>query len=144
MKSFTRTAFFLLGLPTVAFFGVMTIPVMLFALPSVFAGNPLNLLFVLWWGIGGYGLYSCIRAILAFGKPNLALPLSRKIGIALGILTFLPLVPFSLTGDIEYGPVGTVIMRGAVLGLVPAGILLFLSLRKPKAPIKEDEGASPQ
>lgn len=121
-----------MGLPTIIFFCVMTIPVVLFALPSVFIGNPLNLLFVIWWGIGAYGIWSGICAAIAYGEPNYSLCLRHQIGIILGILAFLPVIPLSYSGEIGFGIIVTYIIRFSFLGLLPAGVLLISSLNKPK------------
>ena len=108
----------------------MTIPVLLFALPSVFIGNPLNVFFVLWWGLGAYGIHSGIFAVIAFGKPNYVLHTAQKVGISLGILSFMPLIPLTLKGEIALGTASACIVSLAILGLVPAIMLLLLSFRK--------------
>ena len=132
-KRLTQIAFSLLGLPSVLFFCIMTIPVMLFALPSVFIGNPLNILFVIWWGMGAYGIYSGICATVAFGESPFTLPLRQQIGISSGILAYIPLISVSLSGEIGFGAISTFMIRISFLGLLPAGILLALSLKKTNA-----------
>jgi len=122
----------ILGLPVLCFFLIMTIPVVLFAVPSIFIGNPLNGFFVLWWGIGGYAIYSTIRAILALGKTPYAINVKYQIGILLGIITFLPLIPLSLSGAMSFGIVSEYITYFAVLSMIPASYLLIYSLIKAK------------
>ena len=131
MKRLLQIIFLLMALPTIIFFCVMTIPVVLFALPSVFIGNPLNLLFVIWWGIGAYGIWSGIRAAIAFGEPNYTLSQRHQTGIILGILAFLPVIPLSCSGQIGFGATSTYIIRSSFLGILPAVILLISSRNRP-------------
>ena len=119
-----------MGIPTLLFFMMMTVPVIFFALPSVFIGNPLNILFVIWWAVGGYGIYSGIYACIALDRPLYVLPIAKRIGIALGILAYTPLISFSFQGYIGFGVISIFVIRLAFLGLVPAIVLLALSFRR--------------
>jgi len=147
MKRFFQIFLFLLGLPTIIFFCVMSIPVLMFALPAVVFGNPFNLFYVIWWGIGAYGIWSGIRAAIAYGKPDYILEYRYRIGIVLGIVAFLPVMPLAFSRQIGFGPVSSFIIRLAFLGLFPASILLLLSFKKfqndPENPSHADADPDP-
>ena len=132
MKRLLQIIFLLMALPTIILFCVMTIPVVLFALPSVFIGNPLNLLFVIWWGIGAYGIWSGIRAAISFFREhNYRLSQRHQTGIILGILAFLPIIPLSYSGQIGFEAISTYIIRSSFLGILPAVMLLISSWNRP-------------
>ena len=130
MTRIIQISFVILGLPLICFFLFMAIPVILFALPSTFIGNPLNGIFVLWWGLGGYAIYSTIYAILALNKIPYSLGIRHKIGMALGIISFLPLIPLSLSGEVGFGVTSKYIVPFSVLALIPTCSLLSYSLIK--------------
>lgn len=131
-KAFVRAiqvAFALFGVPIFCFFLVLTLPVVFFAIPGTFIDNPLNGIFVLWWGTGGYAIYSAIRAILLLDEYPYLLKARYKTGIILGIVSFLPFLPLSLLGKAEFGEW---VASFAFLGLIPAFLLLLYSFVKPK------------
>ncbi len=127
MKRVMQFLCVLLGVPMTCFFLVMTIPVVLFAVPSVFIGNPLNILFVVWWGIGGYGIYSYIRATMKLSQAPFVPDEKHQIRVLLGILSFLPLIPLTLSGEIGFAKVSKYIIMLSAIGLIPACYLLVHS-----------------
>jgi len=131
MKRIFQIFLFLLGLPTIIFFCAMSISVLLFALPAVIFGNPLNLFYVIWWGIGAYGIWSGIHAAIAYGKPDYTIGLWCRIGIFLGIFSLIPIMPAALAGNFASDSMSYITLL-AFLGLIPACILLYLSFMKSK------------
>ena len=61
--------------------------------PQPLVGNPLNILFVIWWLLGSFGLYALVQSCASYGK-TLPLPSWQRTGLMVGTLVTLPLVGF--------------------------------------------------
>ncbi len=84
-----------LSTPLIVVFLLLAPAVILFALPSAFgSGNPLNLIFVAWWCIGGFGLYSGFKLILSLNSATHPITQRDRIGSILGIIVFVPIPMF--------------------------------------------------
>ena len=88
-------------------------------------GNPLNAIFVIWWAVGGYGIYAGIRATIALGKVPFSLDRKYQIGILMGIISFLPLIVL-LSIDRGFGTSKFIVL--AAVGLIPACYLFIYSI----------------
>ena len=123
MKLIVKFLLVVMSLPLWAFFCFMTIPVMVFALPSVFIGNPLNIIFVIVWVAGGFSLYSGICAITLVGMKPYVLRKRDQIGIGIGLVIFIPLTLLSPSKDL-----GWVVRSLSFVGIFPSCLLLIYSI----------------
>lgn len=136
MRRIAQAVLVALSLPAVVFCCVSTIPIILFALPAVFFGNPLNLLYVLWWAMGVFGIYSGIHGVIAFGRSPYELSRCHQIGLLSAIIACTPL----LGSLFDKREVAIDSISGLVLlGLLPAGFLFVRSIKGDKI----EQGTAP-
>ena len=122
MLPLVRIVMIAMSLPVLMFFCTMTLPVFIFAVPSIFSGSPLNVVFVAAWILGGYGIYSGAIAIASVGNSPYLLKNKYKIGILLGVLIFIPLIIVSPSKEIKLGW-----RYLAFMSILPACLLLIFS-----------------
>src|SRR5687767_2257638 len=89
-----RIALLVFGcLPMVGLYVVLSFGVLLYALPAIFVGNPLNAVFVVWWLLGSFGLFALVQSCATYRSAS---PLQRwqRVGLIVGALLTFPLVGF--------------------------------------------------
>jgi len=126
-----RATLLVLGcLPMIALYYLLSCGVFLFALPATFLGNPLSVVFVVWWLLGTYALLALVYSCATYRSENRPLRRWQDVGLIIGVIVGLPLVMprFALGLGI----------LGAVLGAT-AAIFVLVTGRRPSASDPQNE-----
>ena len=119
-----RTLLLVFGcLPMIAIYGMLSLGVLLFALPALFyGGNTLNIIFVIWWLLGTYALLALVSSCVNYRRCFTGPKRWQQIGLLVGALLTIPLVALEFIHGLE--------KAAAVLGAVAAVIILVTDHRR--------------
>lgn len=117
-------------LPMIALHITLSLGVFLFALPAVFLGGHTgNIVFVLWWLLGTYGLIALVYSCATFRTEAGRLARWQQTGLVLGVVLSVPVAVFGFTHGAG--------ILAVVLGSV-AAIIVFVTDRHYELADSED------
>ena len=105
-------------LPVIVLHGALSLGVLLFALPAIFlGGHPANIVFVIWWLLGTYGLMALVYSCAVYRRDSGGPKPWQQIGLIIGVVLSLPVAAFGFTNGLG--------IVAVFLGAAAASIVLF-------------------